>query len=310
MIISASRRTDIPAFYSEWFSNRIKAGYLYVRNPFNVHKISFIEINPEVIDCIVFWTKNPEPMLNSLENYRNYNYYFQYTLNSYDNDMEINLTRKQKAIKIFQKLSDIIGPDKVLWRYDPIIISPRYDVSWHLKYFEIIAKKLSTYTRRCTISFLDLYKKTEGNLKGTQSRTPDIDEIYFLSEKIKNIAESYNISVRTCAEEIDLSHLGVNHGKCIDDELINEISRRKIIAKKDKNQRDVCKCVSSIDIGVYNTCLHNCLYCYATYNRNAARSNMKLHDPESPLLVGNVTSQDEIIKRDMGSFFSDENYLF
>ena len=156
MIISASRRTDIPTYYSEWFFNRLHEGYVLVRNPMNIHQVSKITLNPDVVDGIVFWTKNPTPMLDKLDQLNDYTYYFQFTLNAYGRDVETGVPSKNNVIiPAFQKLSDKIGPERVIWRYDPIFISKIYTIDYHLHYFEQLAKRLSPYTKKCTISFLD-----------------------------------------------------------------------------------------------------------------------------------------------------------
>ena len=160
MIISASRRTDIPNYYSEWFYNRIKEGFLYVRNPMNFHQVSEIRITPDLVDCIVFWTKNPLPMMDRLEELKAYPYYFQFTLTGYGNDVEINLPdKKTSIIPAFRELAGRIGREKVIWRYDPIFFTGRYTVQYHLKAFRNIAEALSGYTEKCVISFLDIYSK-------------------------------------------------------------------------------------------------------------------------------------------------------
>ena len=160
MILSVSRRTDIPNYYSEWFYNRVKEGFLYVRNPMNAHQISEIKITPDVVDCIVFWTKNPSPMMKRLDEIKNYKYYFQFTLTGYGNDVEVNLpNKKTKMIPVFQELSEKIGREKVIWRYDPIFFSDRYTKEYHLKAFKSIAEALRGYTEKCVISFVDIYPK-------------------------------------------------------------------------------------------------------------------------------------------------------
>ena len=158
MILSVSRRTDIPAFYSEWFFNRIKEGYVCVRNPMNIHQISKIALTPNLIDCIVFWSKNPYPMLSRLDELKDYMYYFQFTINPYDTVLEQQVPGKKHVIETFKRLSDLISPDRVIWRYDPIILTDTISVDYHIKYFEELAKRLHTYTKTCIISFLDLYK--------------------------------------------------------------------------------------------------------------------------------------------------------
>ena len=166
MILSVSRRTDIPNYYSQWFYNRIKEGFVYVRNPMNAHQVSRIEITPDVVDCIVFWTKNPEPMMERLEELSAYHYYFQFTLTGYGRDMEPGIPHKrEKMIPVFQALSDRIGKEKVIWRYDPIIFSQRYTPAYHLKAFEQIAMALKGFTEKCVISFVDENAKNRKNME-------------------------------------------------------------------------------------------------------------------------------------------------
>ena len=181
MILSVSRRTDIPNYYSEWFYNRIKEGFLYVRNPMNAHQISEIKITPDVVVCIVFWTKNPLPMIKRLDEIKDYNYYFQFTLTGYGNDVEINLpNKKTKMIPVFQELSEKIGKQKVIWRYDPIFFSDRYTKEYHLKAFKSIAEALSGYTEKCVISFVDIYPKNKKNMDGLSSHELNDDELLSL----------------------------------------------------------------------------------------------------------------------------------
>lgn len=308
MILSVSRRTDIPAFYSNWFINRLKKGFVYVRNPINKNQISEINISPQVVDCIVFWTKNPKPFLNKLSELSEYNYYFQYTLNSYGNDLEPNVPNKNMLIKSFRELSDYIGKEKVIWRYDPIIVTKKYTIEYHLKYFELLAQKLSLYTEKCVISFVDLYKKTKLNLKEIFVDRLTENETYELLRGLKQIASKYHIEIATCAEKIDLGSLGIQYNKCIDNTLIDRVIKGRISSTKDRNQRKECGCVESIDIGAYNTCNHGCLYCYANNNLTIATNNFKNHLPDSPLLFGQIGENDKITQRKVKSII--ENLLF
>lgn len=297
MILSVSRRTDIPAFYSDWFYNRIKEGYLYVRNPMIINQISKIGINPNIIDCIVFWTKNPKKMLSRLNELNGYNYYFQFTINPYNRELELNVPKKNSIIDTFRELSDKIGYNKVIWRYDPILLSNNIDTDYHVKYFEEIAKRLSSFTNKCTISFIDNYKKTERNLEGTGSRELIDNEIISLSKELVKISSFYGIEVQTCAEKIDLEAIGIKHGRCIDNVIIEDIIGYQLESRKDKNQRSECGCIESIDIGEYNTCPHNCLYCYANFNKDQVKQKVKKHNPYSPLLIGDVTDKDIVKER-------------
>ena len=205
MILSVSRRTDIPNYYSEWFFNRVKEGFVYVRNPMNAHQVSKIDITPEVVDCIVFWTKNPEPMLNRLDELSSYDYYFQFTLTGYGKDMECNVPhKKEKMIPIFQELSKKIGMKKVIWRYDPIIFTKKYSPEYHLKAFEQIATALKGYTEKCVISFVDIYAKNKKNMELFDLYEIDKNELLEFAKKIAGIAKDNGMKIGSCAESIDL----------------------------------------------------------------------------------------------------------
>ena len=303
MIISASRRTDIPAFYSKWFIQRIKEGYLLSINPMNRKQVSKIILDPSVVDCIVFWTKNPSPLINRLKFIEKYQYYFQFTITPYPSQIEKNVPSIEESIKTFKRLSGKIGPDKVIWRYDPIFLSDKFNIFFHYNKFSQIAKELQGYTHKCVISFIDLYKKCERNMRGIQFSTPNKEQILTLASHISAIAKSYNIIVETCAEEIDLSIYGINHGKCIDDLLISKILGCKQAIEKDRNQREECGCVSSIDIGTYNSCPHRCLYCYANFKPEKAKINYKIHNYMSELLNGNLLGDEKITERKVKKIF-------
>ncbi len=302
MILSVSRRTDIPNYYSEWFLNRIKEGYLYVRNPMNVHQISKITLSPEVVDCIVFWTKNPEPMFTRLDELDSYKYYFQFTLTGFGNDIECNVPHKKKTmIPIFQELSRKIGAERVIWRYDPIIFTDKYNPEYHLKAFGQIAEELHGYTSRCVISFVDIYAKNKISMKALNSFSLTDNDLAAFGKEIALIAGSYDMKVGTCAETVDLSPYGIEHNCCIDKELIEEIIGCRIQADKDKNQRKECGCIESIEIGTYNTCKNGCQYCYANYSQESVAHSCKLYDVNSPLLCGKITEDDKITERKVKS---------
>ena len=304
MILSVSRRTDIPAFYSEWFFNRIQEGYVCVRIPMNVHQVSKINLSPDLIDCIVFWSKNPYPMLSRLDELSRYMYYFQFTINPYDTVLEQYVPGKKHIIETFKRLSDKISPDRVIWRYDPIILTDEISVDYHIRYFEEIAKRLHTYTKTCVISFVDLYKKTEKNLKGASLREPNFSEMFNLAAHMALIASKYGMRVQTCAEKIELESVGIVHGHCIDSVLIEDLLGVKLVVSKDKNQRPECGCVQSIDIGEYNTCAHNCKYCYANFNKEKVALRFMQHNPKSPLLIGEIGVDDKVTERKIFSFIS------
>ncbi len=302
MILSVSRRTDIPNYYSDWFISRIKEGFLYVRNPMNAHQISRIDLSPDVVDCIVFWTKNPANMMEKLDCLEDYVYYFQFTLTGYGKDIEPNLPNKrEELIPTFKRLSEKIGKEKVIWRYDPILISKRYTVDYHLKAFEEIAGNLADYTEKVIISFVDFYSKTQRNTKELDMKQMTDEEMISMAGKMAQIASKYNLVIETCAEQINLQEAGIQHGSCIDKKLIERILGCKLIAQKDKNQRGECGCFESVEIGAYNTCLNGCKYCYANFNDNKVKDNIKLYHRDSALLCGNITSEDRITDRKVKS---------
>lgn len=307
MIVSVSRRTDIPAFYSEWFFNRLGEGYVYVMNPFNRKQVSEIKLNPEVVDCFVFWTKDPSPMIKRLDELKDYSYYFQFTLTPYRNDIEKNVRKKRDIIKTFKQLSNMVGKEKVIWRYDPIFISDFYNKDYHYKWFEQFTSQLSDYTEKCVISFIDLYKKTQRNTNHLNIVELKEEDTFQIAEKFSNIAQKHNIIIETCSESIDLTRYGINKGKCIDDKLISKMLGCKLDIKKDDTQREACGCVKSIDIGQYNTCKHNCLYCYANFNYKQVNENYKNHSKYSPLLIGGLKGDEKVTVREMKSIKYDKD---
>ena len=299
MILSVSRRTDIPAFYSEWFFNRLKAGFAEVINPFNTRQVSRIPLTPEVVDCIVFWTKNPAPMLARLDELKDYKYYFQFTLTGYGPDTEPGIKDKREVLATFKELSGRIGKEKVIWRYDPIFLNDKYNTEWHQNCFDKLAAELAPYTSRVVISFLDLYKKTERNTKPL-SITPLTPELMDkIAAGLAATARRYGLEIQSCSEEIDLDKIGITHGACIDKKVIEQVMGWEIDIKKDPTQRAVCGCMQSIDIGHYNTCKHLCRYCYANFNEKMVHACAKSYDPAATTLGGRLTGGEKITERKM-----------
>lgn len=298
MILSVSRRTDIPSYYAEWFYIRIKEGFVCVRNPMNPRQVSEIRITPDVVDCIVFWTKNPLSMMERLDELKAYPYYFQFTLTGYGNDVEVNLPDKKTVmIPMFQDLSNRIGRERVIWRYDPIFFSDRYTVEYHIETFRAMAEALNGYTEKCVISFLDIYVKTRKNMEGLSYYELEESELRSFAKEISRIAKQNHISVGSCAEKIDLEDCGIVHNCCIDKRLIEKLIGCKLSVGKDKNQRKECGCVESIDIGTYNTCRNGCAYCYANLGAKNVERNAAKYDPASPLLCGCIGEEDKVTQR-------------
>ncbi len=304
MILSVSRRTDIPAFYGEWFLNRLKEGYVCVRNPFNFNMVSKIPLNSEVVDCIVFWTKDGSNFLKYLDylDEMKYNYYFQYTITPYGNDIEERLRKKDDIIENFKQLSSKIGSNRVIWRYDPILITDNINIKWHIDKFEEMCSRLTAFTKTCIISFIDKYKKLDKNIFNTLSPL----EISSIIKTFSKIAKKYNIALQSCAEEID-DQLDIIRGACIDKKLIEKTFHLELDVKKDKNQRPLCDCVESIDIGEYDSCPHLCRYCYANNKTKKMHNKIKNHNKNSPLLIGELSNTDKMYDRKVKSLKKGKN---
>lgn len=311
MIISASRRTDIPAYYSDWFIKRLQEKFVCCRNPLNAKQVSQISLSPEVVDCIVFWTKNPIPMLSKLDALKEYNYYFQFTLTGYGKDIEAYLPdKKNELIPAFQKLAEEIGPEKVIWRYDPIIFNERYTEEYHLEAFRQISDLLCGYTNKCVFSFVDIYQKNQKSMEQLHRTEISNQQIYEFAEKLYKISSSKRMELATCAEKIDLSAIGIQHNACIDRKVIEKICGAHLKIDKDKTQRDECQCVASVDIGAYNTCFTGCKYCYANYSEQSVRNNVSRYNPDSVILCDEITSDDKVTERKMKSLLDGQLSLF
>lgn len=295
MIVSASRRTDIPAFYAEWFINRVRAGWCQVPNPFNYNQLSYVSLKAQDVSAIVFWSKNPRPLLRYLHELdeRGFRYYFQFTVNHYPKILEPGIPTLEERLDTFRELSSRLQPPRVIWRYDPIIISNLTPASFHVEKFSHIAQSLRGYTRRVMVSLVNYYQKTDRRLSVLEGKGIKFDrdmqnatEISNLLAQIARIARHNGLEVLTCAEQHDYSSLGIPPGRCIDGELINRIWSIEVDRNKDPGQRATCLCVVSKDIGVNDTCLHGCPYCYATRDLRLAKQRYLQHDPTSPVIWG------------------------
>lgn len=270
MIISASRRTDIPAFFSDWFFDRIAKGFCEVKNPYNPKQVSTISLKPADVDAIVFWTKNPAPIIPRLKELDalGYRYYFQFTLNAYPLELEAGIPSLEERINSFHILSEMLGPRRVVWRYDPIVLSDRTNHDFHLETFSALCHRLSGRTTRVMTSVVEYYKKTERNLARLDgfnfdrngSQNPLTTN---LIRQMAKTSESAGMELFSCAQEMDYSEVGVKPGACVDSALINEIWGTSLSTAKDKGQRKYCLCSTSRDIGTNGTCLSACAYCYA-----------------------------------------------
>ncbi len=285
MILSASRRTDIPAYYADWFFHRLAEGWLLVRNPMNPAAVKRVSLLRQDVDGIVFWSKNPAPMLPRLNLLDGYRYYFQFTLTPYGPGIEPGLPAKAEVMDTFRRLSDIIGPERVIWRYDPILFNPDYTPERHVREFADMARALGGHTRRCTISFIDSYKNTRANSESLRLIDPGDDARRWLARAFAGAAAENGIGVSACAEEIDFSGCGVGRARCVDAELFNALWGLGLSRRKAAGQRKHCGCAQSVDIGAYNTCPGGCLYCYANYSPGMIARNRSAHDSAGPALL-------------------------
>lgn len=293
MIINTGCRTDIPAFYSKWLINRIREGYVLVRNPYNPNQVTRYNLSPDVVDCLAFCTKNPEPMLKYLDEIDKYKQYWFVTITPYGKVIEPNVPNKEKVIESFKKLSKHIGVDAIGWRYDPIFIGNNFDVNKHIYYFEKIAKELKNYTHNCTISFLDLYEKVKRN--APEIKLPNQEEQIQIAKAFSKIGKENNMVIHSCCEKTYLSQYGLKCNGCMSKEIVEKaIGCNLNPPNSRKNLRESCNCLMGNDIGAYNTCGHLCKYCYANANKGLVIENMKKHNDNSPFLIGGSEEGDKI----------------
>ena len=293
MILNVSGRTDIVAFYTEWFINRYKEGYVDVRNPFNPSLVSRIKF--ENVDLIMFCTKNPLPIIKYLKDIDK-PILFHITLTPYKCDIEPYVPDKAKIIEGIKEISNIIGIDNVCVRYDPIFISDKYTVEYHIKAFSKLCSLLNGYVKKVIVSFIDNYKNVRSN-KRYINDLPFTEEIYKkIGENFSKIAKENNMTVQTCFEDRNLTKYGFTKGECISAELAFKLTGKIYKPWKARKERK-CNCVEMVDIGAYNTCTHLCKYCYANYDEKQVKNNIKQHDKKSSLLIGELKSNDIIKER-------------
>lgn len=298
MILSVSRRTDIPMYYSDWFFNRLEEGFLYVGNPMNSHQVSKLILSPRTVELMVFWTKNPEPMLGRLLELQRIPYYIQVTLTGYGRDVEPGLQDKRRLIQIFCETAKLVGRDRMVWRYDPIFVSRRYPEAYHYHAFLEIAKGICGCTDGVVISFLDLYGKTERNMRGIGVEKLDEAGMRRIGKGLAEIAGTYGMTVTSCSEKMDLSDVGIGSASCIDPARVERILGGPVKYKKDRNQRPECGCMESADVGAYDTCPCGCAYCYANNGQNAVKRRREAYDAHSPMLCRKLQEGDKVTLRE------------
>lgn len=290
MILFASGRTDIPAFYSNWFINRVKAGFVDVRNPFNQNLVS--RINFSDVDLIMFCSKNPLPMIDKLKMLK-VPVLFHVTITPYSKDVEPNIPDKRLIIEGVKKLSLVLGIDNVVLRYDPIFLSDKYNVDYHIRAFDKLCKNLNGYVNKIIVSFMDEYKNVRSNKNILKYRTFTREDYKKIGEAFSKSAMDNGMSVQTCFEDEDLTEYGFVKGECLSHELAYILTGKKFKSSNVRKEKK-CQCVQMVDIGDYNSCMHMCKYCYANYDEKAVSSNFERHDDNSSLLIGSIQSDDVI----------------
>ena len=326
MILNTGNRTDIPAFYSRWFWNRLKDGYAMARNPMATGRITRFRLDPEVVDVLSFCTKNPAPMLAEMARQRAaweagedtgaadtaiprernlfaFRQMWHVTITPYGPDIEPHVPPKEEVMQSFRQLADLVGPRSTAWRYDPIFLSEKYDIAFHLRTFEAMAAALEGATQQCIISFIDLYEKTKRNFP--EARRLTAEEEAALAEGIAGSGARHRMKIYACCEDKALARYGIDVDGCMTKEGLEQAFDMTLdVPKGHQTSRPLCRCLLGSDIGAYNTCAHGCRYCYANYDRRTVEANMAAHDPDSPLLVGWPQPEDIITEARQESYYS------
>ncbi|MBQ8017916.1 MAG: DUF1848 domain-containing protein [Methanobrevibacter sp.] len=307
MIINSGTRTDIPAFFHKWFLNRINEGFVISKNPYNnqLYKYNF---NPKTVDVLCFCSKNPKPLVKHLDELSDYKQFWFVTITPYDKDIEVNVPSYKRVIKTFKELSDNLGVNSVSWRYDPILINEKYSLDYHIDKFEEMASQLHEYTSDCTISFIDLYQKVLRNFP--EAREVTTEERLIIGENFSKIANKYDIQMKTCVEGTLLDQFGFDSTGCMTQQVLEKAIGNNLKVPKGKYHNRECNCLMGRDIGLYNTCLHGCRYCYANSNMKLVKRNQKLHNPDSPLLIGEVKDNDVVREVCEPSYIDTQQKLF
>ncbi|ACF46887.1 MAG: DUF1848 domain-containing protein [Prosthecochloris sp.] len=276
-IISASRRTDIPAFYSQWFFNRLRDGYCRVQNPYRPELFKTVSLEAEDVAAIVFWTRYTASFREHIAelDQRGLNYFFHYTITGYPAHYEPGLPELQRTIEDFLRLSDHVGPDRVIWRYDPVMVTDATGLQWHSEHFARLAGALQQGTKSVIISFLQMYPHLSSRLSNSGCRAPSEDEKVWLAGEFSRIAEMFGLELKSCGRRDGVQFF--EPGKCIDERYLRSVFSLELSGRKDRGQPEECRCIKSVDIGAYNSCLHGCRYCYAVRSFSAAHERFRRH---------------------------------
>ena len=303
MIINTGARTDTVQYYTEWLLKRFEEGYVYTRNPLFPDKVTRYELTPDKVDCVVFCSKNYEPIISDITKITSrFNTYFHYTITAYGKDIEPGVPSIKQSMETLKKLSALVGKQRVSWRYDPVLLTQKYTVRTHLETFERMAKELAPYIDRCIFSFVEIYKKLQFNMPELIPITEE--DMDTLAQGLGSTAAKYGITIQTCGTNSDYSRYGINASGCMTLDMLGRANGVAFRNLKHKGLRQGCHCIESRDIGAYDTCMNGCKYCYANQNPQKAFENFKLHDPDSPLLLGHLEAADIVQQGSQKTFLA------
>lgn len=303
MIVNTGGRTDTVQFYSDWLLRRFEEGYALSRNPLFPNKVSRIELDPEVVDCVMFCSKDYAPILPRLHEITDrFNTFFHYTITAYGKDVEPGVPPIEEAIDTLKRLSAQVGKGRVAWRYDPVLLTETYTVERHLETFEAMAAELAPHVDRCVFSFVEMYKKLETNMPELVPLTEADKDA--LAKGMGETAARHGLYLQTCGTNGDYSRYGIHPSGCMTLEAIGAANGVRFRNLKHKGMREGCHCIESRDLGAYDTCLNGCEYCYANKRPDIAAKNCRLHDPASPLLLGHLRDTDVLTQASQKSFLA------
>ena len=295
MIINTGGRTDTVQYYSEWLLNRFREGFVYSRNPLFPNKVVRYELNPDVVDCVVFCSKDYSPILSDLHEITDrFPTYFHYTISAYGKDVEPGVPSISASVETLKKLSSIVGKQRVAWRYDPVLLTEKYDLAHHEKTFRYIAQNVAPYVDRCIFSFVEMHPRVLRNMP--EIIPLDDDAKTRVASMIGRVAAEFDMPVQTCGTSDDYSEFGVSRSGCMTLDILGAANGLEFRNLKHKGLRQGCGCIDSRDVGAYDTCPNCCRYCYANKNPQKVAQNRALHDPSSPILLGHVRPEDTVSK--------------
>ena len=296
MILCCSQRTDLCAFYSDWLVNRFQAGLVDIRNPFAPRQVLRVDCSPGHVDAVIFMTKNPTPMLDKMDVFRDYAVGFQITVTPYGPEIEPGLSDKRQVLDSFRQLARKLGPSHMILRYDPIFLSERYDEAFHCRAFERCCQQLAGSCTQVIISHLDFYKNTLKHQRELNWQPDSLPRFTALACRLADIGSRYGMRLQLCAENLDLRSAGIENRSCIDAEWLRELTG-KTLEYPLTQARAHCHCLQVTDLGEYNCCAHHCRYCYANFDEAQIASRQARHDPESTLLIGHLQPDDQLITK-------------